>query len=96
MLQQHKSDKMDQQPQWMEGLVAALNGRRKPIPAPKFDGTSDIRKFLQTFAEVAEQNQWDEEERTLHLKLLTASECVQGDTATTKRPFRKTSMFCLS
>ena len=84
MLQQHKSDKMDQQPQWMEGLVAALNGRRKPIPAPKFDGTSDIRKFLQTSAEVAEQNQWDEEERTLHLKLAlqgTASECVQGDTA---------------
>ena len=54
------------------------------MPAPKFDGTADIRKFLQTFAEVAEQNQWDEEERTLHLKLAlqgTASECVQGDTA---------------
>lgn len=74
---------MDQQPQWIEGLLAALNGRRKPIPAPKFDGTSDVRKFLQTFAEVAEQNQWDDEERNLHLKLAlqgTAADCVQGDT----------------
>ena len=75
---------MDQQPQWIEGLLEALNGRRKPIPAPKFDGTSDVRKFLQTFTEVAELNQWGEEERNLHLKLAlqgTASECVQGDTA---------------
>ena len=75
---------MDQQPEWVEGVVAALNGRRKPIPAPKFDGTSDVRRFLQTFAEVAEQNQWDDEERSLHLKLAlqgTAADCVQGDTA---------------
>ena len=75
---------MDQQPEWVEGVVAALNGRRKPIPAPKFDGTSDVRRFLQTFSEVAEQNQWDDEERSLHLKLAlqgTAADCVQGDTA---------------
>ena len=75
---------MDQQPQWIEGLLEALNGRRKPIPAPKFDGTSDVRKFLQTFTEVAELNQWGEEERNLHLKVAlqgTASECVQGDKA---------------
>ena len=74
---------MDQQPQWIEGLLEALNGRRKPLPAPKFDGTSTIRKFLQTFAEVAEQNHWDDEERNLRLKLAlqgTAADCVQGDT----------------
>ena len=79
---------MNQDPDWVNRLVEALqlqgNVRRKPIPAPKFDGTSDVRKFLQTFAEVAEQNQWDDQERTLHLKLAlqgTAAECVQGDTA---------------
>ena len=33
---------------------------------------------------MVEQNQWDDQERTLHLKLAlqgTAAECVQGDTA---------------
>ena len=61
---------MDQQPQWIEGLVAALNGRRIPIPAPKFDGTSDVRIFLHNFTDVAELNQWGEEERNLHMKLV--------------------------
>ena len=74
---------MDQQPQWINGLSAALNGRRKPIQASKFDGMSDVRNFLQSFTEVAELNQWSEEEINLHLKLAlqgAASECVQGDT----------------
>ena len=68
---------MYQQPQWNQGLLAALNGRLKPIPAPKFDGTSDVRKFLQSFTEVAELNQWSEEERNLHFETSIARHSIR-------------------
>ena len=73
-----------QQPDWVEALVHGLQNRRRQIDSPTFDGTTDVRKFLQTFAEVAEANNWGDHERTLRLKLAlrgTASECAHGDTA---------------
>ena len=73
-----------QQPDWVEALVHGLQNRQRQIDSPRFDGTTDVRKFLQTFAEVAEANNWDDNERTLRLKLAlqgTASECAHGDTA---------------
>jgi hypothetical protein len=75
------------QPEWLEGLlngiVRGVGGRRKPVNAPKFDGTSDVRAFLKTFLEVAEMNDWNEAERALQLKLAlsrSALECLQGET----------------
>ena len=71
-------------PEWLDELINGMNNRRKPVSCPTFDGTTDVRKFLQMFAEVARANQWDEEDRTLHLKLAlkgTAAECAQGETA---------------
>ena len=73
-----------QQPDWVEALVHGLQNQRRQIDSPTFDGTTDVRKFLQTFAEVAEANNWGDHERTLRLKLAlrgTASECAHGDTA---------------
>lgn len=73
-----------QQPDWVEALLHGLQNRRRHIDSPTFDGTTDVRKFLQTFAEVAEGNNWEDNERTLRLKLAlkgTASECAHGDTA---------------
>ena len=72
-----------QRPEWVEAIVNGLNNRRKPIPSPIFDGTTDVRKFLHTFGEVAEANHWDDDERSLQLKLAlrgTAAECAQGET----------------
>ena len=71
-------------PDWLDDLIHGMHNRRKPVTCPTFDGTTDVRKFLQMFAEVARANQWDEEDRTLHLKLAlkgTAAECAQGETA---------------
>ena len=73
-----------QQPDWVEALVHGLQNHRRQIESPTFDGTTDVRKFLQTFAEVAEANNWGDHERTLRLKLAlrgTASECAHGGTA---------------
>jgi hypothetical protein len=79
---------MNDQPDWLEGMMNGIlqglnRNRRKPISAPKFDGTTDVRAFLKTFLEVAEKNDWDDEERALQLKLVlskSALECLQGDT----------------
>ena len=71
-------------PEWLVELINGMHHRRKPVSCPTFDGTTDVQKFLQMFAEVARAYQWDEEDRTLHLKLAlkgTAAECTQGETA---------------
>ena len=70
------------QPEWLDAQINGLQGRRKPISPPSYDGSTDVRKFLQTFGEVCETNGWDEDERALQLKLTlqgTALDCLQGD-----------------
>ena len=79
----HQFSSMEQE-DIVQRFLEALNRRRKPISAPTYDGMTDVRKFLQTFGEVAQQNAWDDDERTLHLKLALkgpAADCAHGDTA---------------
>ena len=67
----------------METLVQELRGRRRPLAAPSFDGIGDVRRFLETFNQVAEANGWRDEERALQFKLTlrgTAADCIQGET----------------
>ena len=75
----------DQEPDWVEQLIRGLNNQnRKPVSCPTFDGSTDVSRFLQIFAEVAEANKWDNNERALRLKLAlkgTAAECAHGETA---------------
>lgn len=56
-------------PAWLEQLLHGMRGRRKPITAPTFNGEGDVRAFLRNFHEVAEVNEWDDEERSLRLRL---------------------------
>lgn len=58
------------------------NNRGGNVKAPTYDGTTDVRKFLQTFNEVANHHDWTREQRALRMKLSlksTAADCVQGD-----------------
>ena len=71
-------------PEWMEVLVERLRrGQRRPIPAPTFDGVGDVTKFLNNFQEVADLNDWDDDERALRLRLALqggAADYGQGET----------------
>ena len=59
----------DQEPEWVEQLIRGLNNQNcKPVSSPTFDGSTDVRRFLQMFAEVAEANQWDNNDRTASIK----------------------------
>ena len=56
---------------------------QKPIPAPTFNGTTDVDKFIKTFEAIARHNKWSESEKQLRLQLAIqglASRSVQGDT----------------
>lgn len=63
-----------------------LGGRRdvpRETKAPDYDGTTDVMRFLRTFHEVAELNQWPDEVSALKLKLAlkgTAADHLQGET----------------
>jgi len=57
--------------------------RRRPPPAPTFEGNTDIDYFLADFEETAELNQWSRGERHLHLKRALSSKIrpiVEGTT----------------
>ena len=34
-------------PEWLDELINGMNNRRKPVGCPTFDGTTDLRKFMQ-------------------------------------------------
>lgn len=76
---------MENRPEWIDALLEGLNihgHRAREVKAPTYDGTSDARKFLQTFNEVADLNGWNNNQRALQLKLSlrgTAADCLQGD-----------------
>lgn len=71
-------------PEWMAQLIAGLQNNRgdRKLPTPKYDGTTDVTRFLTTFQEVSDANEWDDEARAIRLKLAlqgTAADLVQGD-----------------
>ena len=61
---------------WVQALVQELRRRRRPLAAPSFDGTSDVRKFLETFNQI-------DLEKALYFKLAlrgTTADCTHGET----------------
>ena len=48
------------------------------IPAPTFDGTSDVDVFLQQFNEIADHNRWGEVERRLRLGIALRGPATRG------------------
>lgn len=50
----------------------------KPIPAPTYDGTTDVEEFLGQFEAIAQHNGWSPEECKLRLKLALKGTVGQG------------------
>ena len=50
----------------------------QPIPAPLFDGTTDVERFLEQFDAIAEHNRWNSEERRLRLTLSLKGPASRG------------------
>ena len=48
------------------------------IPAPTFDGTTDVDVFLQQFNEIADHNRWSEVERRLRLGIALRGPATSG------------------
>ena len=68
-------------------LVEALKGVTGPsksqFKAPQFQGEGDIELFISQFSDVAEANQWSNQDSTLHLRSALggkALECGRGET----------------
>lgn len=69
--------------QGMNRLVQALQRQQGTVKLPRYDGGSDVRKFLEIFNEVRQINEWTDGEAALHLRLAldgSANECVTGNT----------------
>jgi hypothetical protein len=76
-------ERIDQQAEIRDLLDVMRRGGRNKVKPPTFDGKQDIRKFLTTFDEVREVNDWNEETALLQLKLSLSGnvrETVQGAT----------------
>ncbi|KAF6038842.1 hypothetical protein EB796_002844 [Bugula neritina] len=56
--------------------------KKRPIPAPTYDGTTDVETFLRQFDSIAAHNTWETDERGLWLTLALrgeAAKCVVSD-----------------
>lgn len=67
----------------LEKNTAKMAQQKNNLPAPKFDGTSDVVQFIQKFEAVADFNGWEDMERQLRFQLAiegTASQGLLGST----------------
>lgn len=55
----------------------------KPIPAPTYDGTTDVDEFLEQFDAISEHNGWSSDENKLRLKLALKGSVSLGVSAVT-------------
>ena len=50
----------------------------QPIPAPTFDGSTDVESFISTFEAIAQHNRWTPEEMLLRLQLALKGPACRG------------------